>query len=119
MVAVFSGMGGSSCSGRPTEIGHRLGSGFVQRADLVVRAPAAGVPVLLLEIDRRTEDAHDLVVKLRRYWEWGRLLPPDADKRTVDLVRSRPAGGPDMTERCTWPNWVRPMSLWFAAGPSS
>ncbi|MEU1669388.1 hypothetical protein ABZ547_38610 [Streptomyces sparsogenes] len=76
--------------GFQTEIGHRLGNGFVQRADLVVRAPEAGVPVLLLEIDRRTEDAHDLVAKLRRYWEWGRLLPPDADKRTVDLVRSRP-----------------------------
>ncbi|MFL0395191.1 hypothetical protein ACH0CM_21015 [Streptomyces albus] len=62
----------------------------MQRADLVVRAPEAGVPVLLLEIDRRTEDAHDLVTKLRRYWEWGRLLAKDADKRTVDLVRSRP-----------------------------
>ncbi|MFB6999355.1 replication-relaxation family protein [Streptomyces virginiae] len=76
--------------GFQTEIGHRLGNSFVQRADLVVRAPAAGVPVLLLEIDRRTEDAHELVQKLHRYWEWGRLLPPDADKRTVDLVRSRP-----------------------------
>ncbi|MET8615877.1 replication-relaxation family protein [Streptomyces misionensis] len=75
--------------GFQTEIGHRLGNGFVQRADLVVRAPEAGVPVLLLEIDRRTEDAHDLVAKLRRYWEWGRLLPKDADKRTVDLARSR------------------------------
>jgi hypothetical protein len=62
----------------------------VQRADLVVRAPAAGVPVLLLEIDRRSEDAHDLVAKLRRYWEWGRLLPKDADKYTVHLARSRP-----------------------------
>ncbi|MET7435934.1 MULTISPECIES: hypothetical protein [Streptomyces] len=48
------------------------------------------VPVMLLEIDRRTEDAHDLVHKLRRYWEWGWLLAWDADKRTVDLVRSRP-----------------------------
>ncbi|MGV9937495.1 replication-relaxation family protein [Streptomyces olivaceoviridis] len=76
--------------GFATEIGHRLGNGYVQRADLVVRSPEAGVPVMLLEIDRRTEDAHDLVQKLRRYWEWGRLLPRDADKRTVDLVRSRP-----------------------------
>ncbi|WP_225102841.1 hypothetical protein [Streptomyces sp. CoH27] len=39
--------------GFQTEVGHRLGNGFVQRADLVVRAPEAGVPVLLLEIDRR------------------------------------------------------------------
>ncbi|MFE5852336.1 hypothetical protein ACFQ61_03810 [Streptomyces sp. NPDC056500] len=76
--------------GFQTEIGHRLGNRYVQRADLMVRAPAAGVPVLLLEIDRRAEDAHNLVHKLRRYWDWGRLLPPDADKRTVDLVRSRP-----------------------------
>ena len=57
-----------------------------------MRAPAAGVPVLLLEIDRRTEDAHDLVAKLRRYWEWGRLLPKDADRHTVELARSRPDG---------------------------
>ncbi|MFG2676870.1 hypothetical protein [Streptomyces sp. NPDC048445] len=76
--------------GFQTEIGHRLGSSFVQRADLVVRAPEAGVPVMLLEIDRRTEDAHDLVQKLRRYWEWGRLLPKDADKQIADRVRSRP-----------------------------
>ncbi|MFF3934200.1 hypothetical protein [Streptomyces hirsutus] len=76
--------------GFATEIPHRLADGYVQRADLVVRAPAAGVPVLLLEIDRRTEDADDLVHKLRRYWEWGRLLAPDADKHTVKLVRSRP-----------------------------
>ncbi|WP_308432978.1 replication-relaxation family protein [Streptomyces chryseus] len=76
--------------GFQTEIGHRLGSSFVQRADLVVRAPEAGVPVMLLEIDRRTEDAHDLVQKLRRYWEWGRLLPRDADKHITDRVRSRP-----------------------------
>ncbi|MDQ0904785.1 hypothetical protein QFZ22_000770 [Streptomyces canus] len=47
--------------GFQTEIGHRLGNGYVQRADLVVWAPASKVPVLLLEIDRRTEDAHDLV----------------------------------------------------------
>ncbi|MFF5547967.1 hypothetical protein [Streptomyces olivaceoviridis] len=46
-----------------TRIGHRLGNGYVQRADLVVRAPEAGVPVLLLETDRRTEDAHDLVAR--------------------------------------------------------
>ncbi|MEU5092961.1 hypothetical protein [Streptomyces sp. NPDC021356] len=76
--------------GFATEIGHRLADGYVQRADLGVRAPEAGVSILLLELDRRSEDAHDLVAKLRRYGEWGRLLPKDADKPTVDLVRSRP-----------------------------
>lgn len=49
--------------GFQTEIAHRLGNGYVQLADLVVRAPEAGVPVLLLETDRRTEDAHDLVAR--------------------------------------------------------
>ncbi|WP_455362138.1 hypothetical protein [Streptomyces sp. SYSU K21746] len=39
-----------------TEVGHRLAGGFVQRADLVMRAPASKVPVLL-EIDRRSEEA--------------------------------------------------------------
>ena len=74
--------------GWQTEVAHRLGNGFVQRADLVMRAPDSGVPVMLLEIDRRTEDAHDLVHKLRRYTDWFRMLPPDADDRTVRLARS-------------------------------
>ncbi|MFE4801679.1 replication-relaxation family protein [Streptomyces sp. NPDC056708] len=72
-----------------TEIAHRLGNGYVQRADLVMRAPASGVPVMLLEIDCRTEDADDLVHKLRRYADWFRLLPPAADEKTVRLARSR------------------------------
>ncbi|WP_333745986.1 hypothetical protein [Streptomyces sp. IBSBF 2950] len=76
--------------GFQTEIAHRLGNGYVQRADLVMRAPASGVPVMLLEIDRRSEDAHDLVHKLLRYWQWGRLLPPHTDKYTANLARSRP-----------------------------
>ena len=82
--------------GFATEIPHRLADGYVQRADLVVRAPTAGVPVMLLKIDRRTEDADDLVHKLRRYWEWGRLLAPDADRLTVDLVRSQPGAIEDV-----------------------
>ncbi|MFD6249012.1 hypothetical protein [Streptomyces roseolus] len=43
-----------------------------------------------MEVDRRSEDAHELVIKPRRYGERGRLLPRDAVERTVDLVRSRP-----------------------------
>ena len=89
--------------GFQTEIGHRLADGYVQRADLVVRAPTAGVPVMLLKIDRRTEDADDLVHKLRRYWEWGRLLAPDADRLTVDLVRSQPGAIEDVDhEKRLW-----------------
>ncbi|MEV5177622.1 replication-relaxation family protein [Streptomyces flaveolus] len=79
--------------GFATEIPHRLANGYVQRADLVVRARQAGVPVLLLEIDRRTEDAHNLVAKLRRYWEWGRLLAPDAAPSTLSTRGLRPMRG--------------------------
>ncbi|MFI8103733.1 hypothetical protein [Streptomyces sp. NPDC086023] len=62
----------------------------------------------MVEVDRRTEDAHELVQKLRRYWEWGRLLPSGADKRTVDLVRSRPdAIETDDHESRLW-RWVYP-----------
>jgi hypothetical protein len=94
--------------GFATEIPHRLADGYVQRADLVVRAPAAGVPVMLLEIGRRTEDAHDLVAKLRRYWEWGWLLAPDADKYTVNLVRSQPGAIKDVGhEKRLWPRVTR------------
>ncbi|RAJ76917.1 MULTISPECIES: hypothetical protein [unclassified Streptomyces] len=91
VIAAHSGnhRSGNNPLGFQTEIGHQLGSSSVQRADLLARAPEAGVPVLLVEVDRRTEDAHDLIAKLRRYWEWGRLLPKDAAKRTVDLVRSQ------------------------------
>ncbi|MYS95607.1 hypothetical protein GTY47_39585 [Streptomyces sp. SID5464] len=55
---------------------------------------------LLLEVDRRTEDAHDLVAKLRRYWGWGRPLAqalPDccclvrAGVRVTPLMRALPA----------------------------
>ena len=60
-------LGSGTRLGFQTEVAHRFGNGFVQRTDLVVRAPETGVPVMLLEIDRRTEDAHELVHKLRRY----------------------------------------------------
>ncbi len=62
-----------------------LGNGFVQRADLMVRASEAGAPALLVGVDRRTENAHELVAKLRWHWEWGRLPPRGAGKRTVGL----------------------------------
>ncbi|MET9803554.1 hypothetical protein [Streptomyces sp. NPDC006368] len=73
----FGGRGGDRC-------------GVVVVAGAQQLPVTGAVPVLLLEIDRRTEDAHELVHKLRRYWEWGRLPAPDVDKYTADLVRSRP-----------------------------
>ncbi|MFD6248701.1 hypothetical protein [Streptomyces roseolus] len=62
----------------------------------MVRAPEAGLPVMLLEIDRRSEDPHDPVQKLRRYGERGPLLPKDAAKHTVDPGRSRPGAIEDV-----------------------
>ncbi|GGQ85263.1 hypothetical protein GCM10010216_53870 [Streptomyces flaveolus] len=103
--------------GFANEIGHRLAYGYVQRADLVVRAPDAGVPVILLEIDRRSEDAHDLSVKLRRYWEWGRLLPKDAAKHTVDLVRSLPVWRRSGSGGRPW--WAGPGRSWRATRAAS
>ncbi|WP_198958429.1 hypothetical protein, partial [Amycolatopsis sp. KNN50.9b] len=78
--------------GFATESPHRLGSGFVQRADLVVRAPAAGVPVLLLEIDRPYRGCArpgDQVAPVLG-------VGPAAAKLTVDLVRSRPGAIEDV-----------------------
>ncbi|MFB6988231.1 hypothetical protein ACFC0C_31655 [Streptomyces sp. NPDC056178] len=95
--------------GFQTEVVHRLGNGYVERADLVVWVPAAGVPVMLLEIDGRAEGAHDLVHKLRRYTGWFRLLPSDADKRTVRLARSRPDGSEHIDhEKRLWRRVYRP-----------
>ncbi|MGP3978937.1 replication-relaxation family protein [Streptomyces sp. 8N114] len=91
--------------GFQTEVAHRLASGYVQRADLVMRAAAAGVPVLLLEIDRRTEDAHELVHKLRRYADWFRQLPADADERTKRLAG---AGGDIAHEQRLWRRFYPP-----------
>ncbi|MGW3458946.1 hypothetical protein ACWDE9_04885 [Streptomyces olivaceoviridis] len=84
-----------------TRIGHRLGNGNVQRADPVVRAPEAGVPVLLLETDRRTEDVHDLVAKL------GRHLDAGADHVAVQVIGVEP-GTSAMAQRRELAQALRP-----------
>ncbi|GGU11915.1 Hsp20/alpha crystallin family protein [Streptomyces lateritius] len=42
-----------------------LGNGYTQYADLKMRAPDAGVPAMLLEVDRVNESVDVLVAKLR------------------------------------------------------
>ncbi|MFF3277501.1 replication-relaxation family protein [Streptomyces chrestomyceticus] len=74
-----------------TEAGHKLPGGFVQYADLALRAPAAGVPVMLLEVDRLTESVDDLVHKLQRYTAWFELLAPKADPAEARQARYRGA----------------------------
>ncbi|GAA3311342.1 hypothetical protein GCM10020295_80770 [Streptomyces cinereospinus] len=49
--------------------------GFGRGADAVV------------ETGRRTDDAHELAHKPRRYRQWGRLPAPEVDKYTAGLVR--------------------------------
>jgi Replication-relaxation len=72
-----------------TEVGHKLGNGFVQRADLVLKAPVAGVPVMLFEVDRLNEGAAELVHKLQRYTAWFELLVPGVDAQQEQWARNR------------------------------
>jgi hypothetical protein len=74
-----------------TEIGHKLPYGYMQYADLTMRAPDAGVPAMLLEVDRVTEPVDDLVAKVRRYTEWSELLAPKADANKEKAARRRGA----------------------------
>ncbi|MEV5568042.1 hypothetical protein AB0L54_35095, partial [Streptomyces sp. NPDC052196] len=61
------------------EIAHKLPYGYTQYADLTMRAPDAGVPAMLLEVDRVNEPVDDLTAKLRCYSDWFELLAPKAD----------------------------------------
>ncbi|GGZ60037.1 hypothetical protein GCM10010387_62250 [Streptomyces inusitatus] len=78
-VAVLTGAGFGTPLSWQTEIAHRLPYGYTQYADLILHAPDADVPAMLLEIDRVTEPVDDLVAKVRRYTEWFELLAPKAD----------------------------------------
>lgn len=78
-VAVLTGAGYGTPLSWQTEIAHKLPYGYTQYADLTMRAPDAGVPAMLLEVDRVNEPVDDLVDKLRRYTDWFELLAPKAD----------------------------------------
>ncbi|MFJ9634969.1 replication-relaxation family protein [Streptomyces sp. NPDC101175] len=58
------------------------------RADLVLRAPEAGLPVLLLEVDRCTEADEVLAAKFARYHQFFRLRTKDAGGRAVPVWQS-------------------------------
>lgn len=85
--AVLTGAGFGTPLSWQTEIGHKLPYGYTQYADLTMRASDAGVPAMLLEVDRVTEPVDDLVAKLRRYIEWFELLAPKADKDKAQMTR--------------------------------
>ncbi|CAM5516586.1 MULTISPECIES: hypothetical protein [Streptomyces] len=82
---------GTLLSWQTTEVGHKLSNNFVQYADLTLRAPAAGVPVMLLKVDRLNESVDDLVHKLQRYTAWFELLAPQADPAEARRARHRGA----------------------------
>ncbi|WP_331757427.1 replication-relaxation family protein (plasmid) [Streptomyces sp. NBC_01650] len=77
--AVLTGAGYGTPLSWQTEMAHRLPYGYTQYADLTMRAPDAGVPAMLMEVDRVNEPVDDLVAKLRRYHDWFELLAPKAD----------------------------------------
>lgn len=85
--AVLTGAGFGTPLSWQTEIGHKLPYGYTQYADLTMLAPDAGVPAMLLEVDRVTEPVDDLVAKLRRYTEWFELPAPKADPKRERAAR--------------------------------
>lgn len=85
--AVLTGAGYGTPLSWQTEIAHRLPYGYAQYADLTMRAPDAGVPAMILEVDRVNEPVDDLVDKLRRYHDWFELLAPKADAIKAKAAR--------------------------------
>ncbi|MCL3998127.1 replication-relaxation family protein [Streptomyces lavenduligriseus] len=85
--AVLTGAGYGTPLSWQTEIAHKLPYGYTQYADLTMRAPDAGVPAMLLEVDRVNEPVDELVDKLRRYHEWFELLAPKADAAKAMAAR--------------------------------
>jgi hypothetical protein len=85
--AVLTGAGYGTPLSWQTEIAHELPYGYTQYADLTMRAPDAGVPAMLLEVDRVNEPVDDLVDKLRRYHDWFELPAPKARTKTEPAVR--------------------------------
>ncbi|MCZ0983799.1 replication-relaxation family protein [Streptomyces diastatochromogenes] len=91
--AVLSGAGYGTPLSWQTEIAHKLPYGYTQYADLTMRAPDAGVPAMLLEVDRVNEPVDELVDKLRRYADWFELLAPKADAAKAKAARGAAVHG--------------------------
>jgi hypothetical protein len=89
--ALLTGAGFGTPLSWQTEIAHKLPYGYTQYADLTMRAPDAGVPAMLLEIDRVTEPVDDLAAKLRRYADWFALPAPRADPAGEKAARPQGA----------------------------
>lgn len=89
--AVLTGAGYGTPLSWQTEIAHKLPYGYTQYADLTMRAPDAGVPAMLLEVDRVNEPVDELVDKLRRYRDWFELLAPKADANKEKAARRQGA----------------------------
>ncbi|MEU5163850.1 replication-relaxation family protein [Streptomyces sp. NPDC020875] len=99
--AVLTGAGFGTPLSWQTEIAHRLPYGYTQYADLTMRAPDAGVPAMLLEVDRVNEPVDELVDKVRRYSDWFGLLAPKADPDNERAARA--FGGIRVHDFRLWP----------------
>jgi len=78
--------------GFATEVPHRFIGGYVRLVDLVVWAPASGVPVMLLKIDRRTRCPLVQVRYLRHSTHSGREKSPSRDAARRLGEEPRPGG---------------------------
>ncbi|MGW6739295.1 replication-relaxation family protein [Streptomyces sp. NPDC055025] len=85
--AVLTGAGFGIPLSWQTEIAHKLPYGYTQYADLTMRAPDAGVPAMLLDVDRVSEPVDELTAKLRRYTDWFELLAPKTDATKEKAAR--------------------------------
>ncbi|MEZ0095429.1 replication-relaxation family protein [Streptacidiphilus sp. EB129] len=73
-----------------TEVGHPIAAGErnTVRADGVLQAPEAGLPVLLVEVDRRTETPETIAAKPERYQRFFRRTTKDTDGRQLPYWRT-------------------------------
>lgn len=87
--AVLTGAGFGTALSWQTEIAHRVPYRYTHYADLTMRAPDAGVPAMLLQVDRVNEPVNVSVSRVRRYVEWFELLAPMAGKTAGPAVAWR------------------------------
>jgi Replication-relaxation len=66
------------------------GSKAAVRVDAVLRAPAAGVPVLMLEVDRNTESPERVAEKLARYDQYFARPVYDGNRRNTIATMGEP-----------------------------
>ncbi|MFD1313700.1 replication-relaxation family protein [Streptomyces kaempferi] len=100
-VALVVPPGFGSVASWATEVVHNLpGTSRTRpsvRADAVLRAPEAGLPVLLVEVDRCTEADEVLAGKFARYHQYFRVKVKDWAPKRTDCTSPAPTSTPPHT----------------------